>query len=416
MTEKVCYFIASSSEGIILDHPQIILKPGREKPVRQHHPWIFSGAIAKEPKAGSIEPGSIVDIVDSKGQWLAKGYYNLKSQIRCRVLSWVNEPIDPTFWAKKIGAACQRRMPFFKPGSNDALRMVFSESDGLPGLVADLYGEVLVIQLLSAGTDRVRAEIVAGFQQGLPHLKGIYERSDDQGRKLEGLEFVNGVAWGECPSDGVTQIHENGLGYEVDFAKGHKTGFYIDQRDSREWLRGYAAGKSVLNCFAYTGGFSVAAAVGGATSVTSVDVSGPALTIAKRNATANSVGANLEWVEADVFAYLRQQRDSGRKWDVIVLDPPKFAQHAGQINQAARGYKDILMQAIALLNPGGRVATFSCSGHISEDLFQKICFGATVDAGVTMQIVKKFMQAPDHPVALNFPESFYLKGLLLELI
>jgi 23S rRNA (cytosine1962-C5)-methyltransferase len=292
------------------------------------------------------------------------------------------------------------------------MRLVHGESDGLPGVIADRYGEVVVLQLLSAGAERWRAELADGVRE-LTGCACVYERSDADVRELEGLPAKSGVLHGALPTAGV-QIREHGLIYGVDVAAGHKTGFYLDQRDNRKRIGELSQGREVLNCFCYTGGFTLNALVGGAKSVLSVDSSAGALAQARDNLERNDLdAARAEWQEADVFKHLRVLRDQGRSFDLVVLDPPKFAPTAAFAEKAARGYKDINLLALKLLRPGGLLASFSCSGGISADLFQKILAGAALDAGAEASIVGHFCAAADHPVLLSFPEGDYLKGLLL---
>jgi len=292
------------------------------------------------------------------------------------------------------------------------MRLVHGESDGLPGVIADRYGEVVVLQLLSAGAERWRTELSDGVRE-LTGCACVFERSDADVRELEGLPARSGVLYGALPAAGV-QIREHGLRYGVDVAEGHKTGFYLDQRDNRKRIGELSEGREVLNCFCYTGGFTLNALAGGAASVLSVDSSAGALAQARDNLGRNELdAARAEWQEADVFKYLRTLRDQGRSFDLIVLDPPKFAPTAAFAEKAARGYKDINLLALKLLRAGGLLASFSCSGGVSAELFQKILAGAALDAGVEASIVGHFAAAADHPVLLSFPEGDYLKGLLL---
>jgi 23S rRNA (cytosine1962-C5)-methyltransferase len=292
-----------------------------------------------------------------------------------------------------------------------AVRLVYAESDGLPGLIVDRYGNTLVLQFLSAGAEFHRQTFVELLLE-LTQAEYVFERSDADVRKIEGLPLRIGPLWGEAQEQ--LSISENNLRFAVDLATGHKTGFYLDQRENRKWVRAIADGKDVLDCFAYTGGFTVNALAGGAATVTSVDTSQDALDLARENVKLNLLPEErVEWVQADVFQQLRKFRDQARKFDLIVLDPPKFAPTTSQVKKAARGYKDINLLAFKLLRPGGFLFTFSCSGGVSADLFQKIVAGAALDAGISAHIVRHLEQSPDHPVALNFPEGAYLKGLIL---
>jgi 23S rRNA (cytosine1962-C5)-methyltransferase len=390
---------------------QLILKPGREKSLLRRHPWVFSGAVARV--AGDPESGDTVVVRGASGQFLASAAYSPASQIRARVWSWdEHERIDGDFLRARLRRALGARERLLATEASDALRMVHGESDGLPGIIADRYGEVVVLQLLSAGAERWRAELSDGMRE-FPGCTCVFERSDADVRELEGLPARNGVLHGALPASGV-EIREHGLRYGVDVAEGHKTGFYLDQRDNRKRVGELARGREVLNCFCYTGGFTLNALAGGAASVVSVDSSAGALVQAQHNLRRNALdAARAEWQEADVFTHLRTLRDQGRSFDLIVLDPPKFAPTAAFAEKAARGYKDINLLALKLLRTGGLLASFSCSGGVSAELFQKILAGAALDAGVDASIVGRFAAAADHPVLLSFPEGDYLKGLLL---
>jgi 23S rRNA (cytosine1962-C5)-methyltransferase len=329
--------------------------------------------------------------------------------------SWdPDETIDAAFFRRRLQAALDLRRALIPESETDALRLVHAESDGLPGLVVDRYADRLVVQILSAGAERWR-DVLMDLLVELTGIANLYERSDVEVRGLEGLPQREGPVRGETPAVPVL-IHENGLAFAVDFVAGQKTGFYIDQRRNRARLGQVCAGKDVLNCFCYTGGFSVYALANGARSVLSIDTSGEALAAAKENVIRNDLDRpGVEWLEADVFHALRAFRDeiAPPRYDVIILDPPKFAPTAAQAERAARGYKDINLLALKLLRPGGLLFTFSCSGGITADLFQKIVSGAALDAGVEAEIVEHLTQGADHPVALNFPEGAYLKGLVV---
>ena len=390
---------------------QLLLKSGREKSLLRRHPWIFSGAVARVQ--GDPAPGDSVAVRAAGGEFLAWAAYSPSSQIRARVWSWDEAaPIDGDLLRARLGRAVAARQRLVSADHSDALRLVHGESDGLPGVVADRYGGVVVLQLLSAGAERWRAELAEGLRE-LSGCSCVFERSDADVRALEGLPVRSGVILGTLPAAGV-ELHEHGLNYGVDVAAGHKTGFYLDQRDNRKRVGDLARGREVLNCFCYTGGFSLNALAGGAASVLSVDSSAEALAQARENLQRNALeAARAEWLEADVFKQLRVLRDQGRSFDLIVLDPPKFAPTAAFAEKAARGYKDINLLALKLLRPDGLLATFSCSGGVSADLFQKILAGAALDAGVDASIVGRYTAAADHPVLLSFPEGDYLKGLLL---
>lgn len=344
---------------------------------------------------------------------MAWAAYNPDSQIRARVWSFVEAEFPDDAWLQaRLVRSINRRSHVLSPQAGNAMRLVHAESDGLPGVIVDRYGDTLVLQLSSAGAELRREAIVAALSANCGCSR-IFERSDADSRALEGLPERVGPLMGDAPT-GPVEILENGIVYLVDVLAGQKTGFYLDQRDSRATLRSLAAGKEVLNCFSFTGGFSLACLAGGATSVLSIDSSAAALDIARSNAERNGMDAGrLEWRQADVFQALRDLRDRGRDFDLIVLDPPKFAPTARHSPAAARGYKDINMGAMRLLRPGGLLATYSCSSGISEDLFHKIVAGAAADTGLSATIVDWFHAAPDHPSLLEFPEGDYLKGLLL---
>ena len=389
---------------------RVILKAGREKPVRQRHPWLFSGAIQKID--GDVADGGIADVVSSGGEFLARGYLNRRSQIVVRLLTWDEaEAIDEVFWRARLERAMRARST-----EEDVCRLINAESDGLPGLVVDRYGEWLVVQALTLGIERLKSELVS-LLVGLLKAGGVYERSDVKVREKEGLPQVTGVLHGEEPPDEIEISERDGSGravrFLVDVKRGHKTGFYLDQRENRRKVAAYCQNADVLNLFAYTGGFACHALAAGARSVVNVDSSAEALALARRNVALNGFDArDGDFVEGDVFGMLRKYRAGGRRFDAIVLDPPKFVHSVGQIERASRAYKDLNLVAMQILQPGGILATFSCSGLVSPDLFQKIVFGASIDAGRDAQIVEKLSQASDHPILLSFPEAEYLKGLV----
>jgi 23S rRNA (cytosine1962-C5)-methyltransferase len=393
----------------------ITLKPGREKSVLKKHPWIFSGSIAQVD--GITNPGEVVAIIDAQRKFLAWGDYNPFSQIAARIWSW-NESlsVNPDLVAQRITASISRReeMKLRLRGMNgNALRLIYAESDGLPGLIVDQYAETLVVQFLTAGIEHWR-ELVVEVLDEVTGIEQVYERSDVEIRKLEGLELRKGVLRGREPKSPVSII-ENGVKFEVDICNGQKTGFYLDQKINRFILPLLSSGKDVLDCFCYTGGFTCAAGIGGATSITAIDSSADALRMTKRHLELNQFDAGRVRIqEADVFSALRQFRDRGLSFDLIILDPPKFAQSQAQVEKAARAYKDINLLAFKLLRPGGILSTFSCSGNIDELLFQKIIAGAALDAQVGAQILQRLQQSPDHPAAVNLPESVYLKGFLIQ--
>lgn len=390
----------------------IQLKRKREKPVLNRHPWIFSGAIQQQQ--GDLQAGDLVSVLAADGQPLATAYYNPHSQIRARILSWdVTQPFDESFWRGLLQRAISGRHDLIDHEKTTAYRLIHGESDGLPGLIADKYGDYVVMQCLTAGIDQ-RKEMLSYLLADLLHPKGILERSDSNMRSKEGLAEVAGVLWGEAP-DAPIKILENGFAFTVDLFGGHKTGFYLDQRDNRALLgeARFVAGQDVLNVFAYTGGFAVYTAAGGANKIINIDTSIPALQLAEQNVQ-QAVGerAQDEYIAGDAFQILRDYRDSGRLFDVIILDPPKFAHSQRDISRATRGYKDINWLALRMIRPGGLLATFSCSGSIDANLFQKVVFGAALDAERDVQILHHLWQAADHPISITFPESAYLKGFL----
>jgi len=374
------------------------------------HPWIFSGAIDKV--TGNPKLGETVKVLDSKGNFLANAAYSPNSQIRARVWNFdENEKIDKFFFAQRLRQCLKnRKIMGFEPNGINAFRLVNAENDFLPGCIIDYYAGYLSVQLLSAGWEIFREVLVECLTEIFPDCKGIIERSDLEVRAKEGLETLVKILAGKVPQEAII-IEENGLKILVDLYKGHKTGYYLDQRNARKKIGELAKNKRVLNCFCYTGGFGLFAAAGGAKLVRQVDVSMPALEFAKQNAALNNL-ASIDYIEADVFAHLRKCRDKGEIFDLIILDPPKFAESVSNVENAAKGYKDINLLAIKLLTPGGMLATFSCSGHIGPDLFQKIVADAAVDAKRPLQILENFRQAEDHPVLSSFPEGMYLKGLL----
>ncbi len=390
--------------------PALVLAPGREKSLRLRHPWIFSGAV--ERVEGEPAPGETVTIVAADGTFLARAAFSPSSQIRARVWSFDPlEAVDAAFFNRRVSQAVAVRSPMFD-ATHSAARMVHGESDGLPGVIADRYGDVVVLQCSSAGADRWR-DVLADAMLTATGATCVFERSDAEVRALEGLPTRVEAIRGNLPDD--LAIVEDGIVYGVDVVQGQKTGFYLDQRDNRKLVGRFASGRRVLNAFCYTGGFSLAALGGGAISVLSIDSSGNALQWARDNLARNQGldAARATWVEADVFVELRRMRDAGASFDMIVLDPPKFAPTAAHAERAARAYKDINLLAFKLLVPGGLLATFSCSGGISTDLFQKIVAGAALDAHGDAQIIAHLNASGDHPVALSFPEGDYLKGLLL---
>lgn len=395
--------------------PAIYLTRGREKSLQRRHPWIFSRGI--ERVEGEPQLGDTVDVYSHKGQWLAKAAYSPNSQIRARVWSFEKTTIDQSFFEKRIRDALVLREDVIERDGLTGFRLIAAENDGLPGITIDKFDNYLVCQLLSAGADLHRDTLVKALLSVFPE-SNIYERSDVAIRKKEGLEEVTGVLHGEMPPENVW-IEENGIKIGVDIQNGHKTGFYLDQRDSRQQSMKYVKDKEVLNCFSYTGGFGLYALKGGAARVINADVSQPALDKAKQNAIENGFDISKKravFLNADVFKLLREYRDQGTKFDVVVMDPPKFADTKAQLNGACRGYKDINMLAMQILKPGGTLLTYSCSGLMDQNLFQKIIADAALDAGRSVKFVERFEQAADHPTDTAYPEGFYLKGFACKVL
>jgi 23S rRNA (cytosine1962-C5)-methyltransferase len=390
--------------------PLLRLKPGREKSLRQRHPWIFSGALAGAD--APLASGATVDVVSADGAFLARAAYSPASQIRARV--WTFEPresVDDAFFARRVARAAAARDAMLD-ARHTGCRLIHGESDGLPGIVADRYADTIVVQLSSAGGERWRDAIVAALAK-TTGAACVYERSDAEVRKLEGLAPRAGVAHGKLPD--VVTFLEDGLAYRADVVAGQKTGFFLDQRSNRAAVRALAGGREVLDLFSYSGGFTLAALAGGAKRVVSIDSSADALALGRANLLLNPAlpADRVEWREADAFAELRKLRDRGADFDLVVVDPPKFAPTAAHAERAARAYKDVNLWALKLLRPGGLLATFSCSGGIDAELFRKIVAGAALDAGADASVVGYFGASADHPVALAFPEGEYLKGLLV---
>lgn len=386
------------------------LKKNRQKSLERKHPWVFSGAIDQIKEMP--RNGETVKVISSDGKFLGWAAYSTKSQISLRIWSFKEtEIINSTFFKEKILQSIELRKQIIDISNTNAYRLINAESDSLPGMIVDKYNDFIVCQFLSAGAEFWKQEIVNELS-ALLNPSGIYERSDVEVREKEGLDPVSGILFGEAPPDFV-EIIENGIKFFVDIKNGHKTGFYIDQRDNRKLIENYSSGKEILNCFSYTGGFSAYAIKGGAVKITNVDSSLDALSLAEKNLLLNSIDSSkYENVVDDVFKYLRKLRDANKHFDIIILDPPKFAESASQVEKAGRGYKDINLLAIKLLNTNGLLVTFSCSGHITTDLFTKIISDAALDSGKTVHIIKHLTQSSDHTMLTSFPESLYLKGLI----
>ena len=387
----------------------VILQEGREKSLKRHHPWVFDGAVAN--LKGRCRSGDTVDVVAADGSWLGRGAYSPASQIRVRIWTFdQQEVIDNAFFLRRIEQAWQLRQRLMQQANTNACRLIAAESDGLPGVTIDLYNNLAVLQLLSAGADKHRSKIVWALQKLLPDV-AIFERSDVDVRSKEGLEPLIQPLHGDIPDE--VEIVEHGVKILVNPHTGHKTGFYLDQRENRLAASRYADQASVLNCFSYTGTFACYALNGGASHVTNVDVSQPALDMASRHIELNGFAPEqCSQVKGDVFEVLRNYHSQQQQFDMVILDPPKFVDSKASLKRACRGYKDINMYGIHAVKPGGILLTFSCSGLMEQSLFQKIVADAALDAGRRVQIVEHLSQAPDHPVGLNYPEGYYLKGLV----
>jgi 23S rRNA (cytosine1962-C5)-methyltransferase len=381
----------------------LTLRNGRERAVANRHPWIFTGAIARETGPADA---AIADLVDDSGDILASGLHSPHSQIRLRALTFGDEPLSADTIRDRIAAAIRRRAPLFADGTTNAARVVHAEGDELSGLVIDRYNDVAVVEIANYGLEQLAPIIVETIQRELAP-RAIFFKNDLPARKLEHLTTDSR----SLPDDSSvrTEIVESSLRFVVDPAEGQKTGFFLDQRENRRLTRALAGGKRVLNLFSYSGAFGIYASAGGAASVTNVDVSEPAIALARTNHELN--GASAEFVVADAFAWVRRTRE---EFDLVICDPPAFAKSRGEVDRAARGYKDINLHALRLLAAGGMLMTFSCSGHMSLDLFQKVIFSAAHDAGRRASFIRRLTAGPDHPVSVYCPEGEYLKGFLMQ--
>lgn len=388
---------------------EVILKKGKEKAVLQRHPWVFSGAI--ETIKGKPENGEIVRTIDSKGGFLAYGFYNNQSRVALRLLEWEEAVlIDEYWWRNRIGTAVNYRKTVLSAQTN-ACRLIFSEADFLPGLIVDKYEDHLSVQILTSGMEKVKAIWIDELQK-LLQPKSIFDRSDATSRAHEGLDASFGLLYGETPPDFVSVL-ENGIRYEVSIAEGQKSGFYCDQRENRKLVAAHAQGKKVLDCFSYSGGFSLNALQNGASSVVSVDSSALAIETLQKNIRLNNFGdKNSIAIQSDVNKQLRKFREQEEKFDLIILDPPKYAPSRSALDRASRAYKDLNRLAMLLLNKGGLLATFSCSGAMDMPTFKQVLAWAALDAGKEVQFISQLGQPEDHPVRSSFPEGEYLKGLI----
>lgn len=392
----------------------VILKKGKEKAALQRHPWIFSGAIDKVK--GAPENGEIVKVFGADKSFLAYGYYNSQSRVAVRLLEWEEETtIDKDWYQQKLRNAIASRAHVLNNENTNTCRLVFSEADYLPGLIVDKYADFLSLQILSAGIENVKADIIDILRAEL-NPSGIFDKSDANARTHENLEVSQGLLWGENPPEFI-EVKENGMRYHINIADGQKSGFYCDQRDNREILAAYTKDKEVLDCFCYSGGFTLNSLKHGAKHVTSVDSSALAIETLKHNVGLNGFTEDRQTsIQSDVNKQLRAFKEEGRTFDVIILDPPKYAPSRSALDRAARAYKDLNRLGMLLLNPGGILATYSCSGAVDLETFKQITAWAALDAGKEVQVIKQFHQPEDHPVRISFPEGEYLKGLLVRVL
>ncbi|HVW95553.1 MAG TPA: class I SAM-dependent rRNA methyltransferase [Mucilaginibacter sp.] len=389
---------------------EVILKKGKEKAVLHRHPWVFSGAIEKVK--GKPENGDVAKVLDTRGGFLAYGFYNDQSRVSLRLLEWDEQAIiDEQWYRHKVQDAISSRNHLMADGQTNTCRLIFSESDYLPGLIVDKYANHLAVQVLTSGIDRMLPCIIDELQQ-LLNPESIFDKSDASSRSHEGLATKNTVLAGSHPPE-VVEVIENGIKYHINIAEGQKSGFYCDQRDNRRIVAGYAKGKKVLDCFCYTGGFTLNCLHSGAASVMPVDSSALATETLNENILLNGFDAlNVTPVTSDVNKQLRRLRDEGETFDIIILDPPKYAPSRSALDKASRAYKDLNRLGMLLLNPGGLLATYSCSGAMDMETFKQVLAWAALDAGKKVQFIHQFCQPEDHPVRASFPEGEYLKGLL----
>nr|WP_294898369.1 class I SAM-dependent rRNA methyltransferase [uncultured Pedobacter sp.] len=387
----------------------ILLKKGKEKAVLQRHPWIFSGAV--QNIKGKPENGELVAVYSSTNEFLAYGYYNNESRVAVRVLSWEENNLPNEDWyRKRLQVAVKNRLHLLT-NKNNTCRLVFSESDYLPGLIVDKYGDYLSVQILTSGMEIMKTVILDELQK-LTGAKGVFDKSDASARAHDGLAEGNGLLAGALPPDFV-EVKENGIKYHINIIEGQKSGFYCDQRFNRQMLAGYVKDKKVLDCFSYSGGFTLNALANGAKEVTAVDSSSLAIETLKKNLSLNKFDANnCTAIQNDVNKQLRIFKEAGETFDIVILDPPKYAPSRSALDRAARAYKDLNRLGMQILTEGGLLATFSCSGAVDMETFKQIIAWAALDAGKEVQIIHQFTQPEDHPVRISFPEGEYLKGLL----
>ncbi len=392
---------------------KVILNKGKDKAAWQLHPWVFSGAINKV--IGSVQNGDLISVYNNEDEFIAYGFYNNTSRVAVRLLEWnpANE-VNEQWWRSRVQKAVKNRTHLLNE-SNDSVRLIFAEADFIPGFIADKYADYISVQIHSAGVERVKDIIIDELTKLLP-VKGIYERSDLKSREHEGLADTNGLLWGTTPPEFV-DIKENGIHYSVNIIDGQKSGFYCDQRENRFLTAQYTKGKRVLDCFCYSGGFTLNALREGAAEVTAVDSSALAIETLKNNIIHNNFElSKYKAVQSDVNKYLRQLGEQQEKYDVIVLDPPKYAPSRSTLEKASRAYKDLNRRGLMLLNSGGLLATFSCSGAMDIETFKQVIAWAALDAGKEIQFIRQFSQPEDHPVRASFSEGEYLKGLLVRVL
>ncbi|HEY5328069.1 MAG TPA: class I SAM-dependent rRNA methyltransferase [Mucilaginibacter sp.] len=392
----------------------VLLKKGKEKAVLYHHPWVFSGAV--ERVNGKPENGDIVRLLNAKGDFMAYGFYNGQSRVALRLLEWDEHvEVDEQWFREKVAAAVAGHSNVLVNGVTNTCRLIFSESDYLPGLIVDKYANHLAVQVLTSGMEKIMPVIIDELQR-LLNPESIFDKSDASSRSHEGLETQNILLAGNHPPERL-EVIENGIIYNINIAKGQKSGFYCDQRDNREIVASYAKGKNVLDCFCYTGGFTLNSLQNGAKSVTAVDSSVPAIDTLKENIALNNFDASkVTAIASDVNKQLRKFRDEGELFDIVVLDPPKYAPSRSALDKASRAYKDLNRLGMLLLNKGGLLATFSCSGAMNMETFKQVLAWAALDAGKQVQFINQFCQPADHPVRASFPEGEYLKGLLCRVL
>jgi len=388
----------------------VILKKGKEKAVLHRHPWVFSGAI--EQVKGKPANGDIVRLLNSHNGFMAYGFYNDQSRVALRLLEWdENVPVNDDWFRNKVAGAVAGRSELLADGTTNACRLIFSEADYLPGLIVDKYADHLAVQVLTSGIENVMPVIIGELQR-LLNPESIFDKSDAGSREHEGLQTTNIALTPNQPPESV-EVKENGILYNINIAEGQKSGFYCDQRNNRKILAAHTKGKKVLDCFSYTGGFTLNALHNGAAAVTSVDSSALAIETLKENIKLNQLdSAKHVAIQSDVNKQLRVFREQEEKFDVIVLDPPKYAPSRSALDRASRAYKDLNRLAMLLLNNGGLLATFSCSGAMDMETFKQVLAWAALDAGKQVQFIYQFCQPEDHPVRSSFPEGEYLKGLL----